>query len=286
MDLRQTTPYTHFLHAIGWIVERDPKTKTYIYIRKLPLTPFSVLKIQRPEKLPSITLINKLIKRYRVVQTNIELPDDVHLSQLVVWKYRRQIIPFLPSTSIVLNLHLSESNLLAFLKPKTRYNLHLTQKKDLKVKVFSGTELIKHESLFEALFKMQKQNAKRLGIFMLPRTWFYKQIKALGNNCFGVMTYKEDILVAATFYMVSDDTVYYSHNGSTSDGRRLFAPTACVWRGILEGKRRKLHYFDFEGIYDPRSKVVRWQGFTRFKKGFGGKEIMFPGLYSKWHWPF
>jgi lipid II:glycine glycyltransferase (peptidoglycan interpeptide bridge formation enzyme) len=55
---------------------------------------------------------------------------------------------------------------------------------------------------------------------------------------------------------------------------------------MLEGKKRGLAEFDFEGIFDARSKVIAWKGFTRFKKGFGGREVLTPGLYSKWTWPF
>ncbi len=100
------------------------------------------------------------------------------------------------------------------------------------------------------------------------------------------MAYLGGRLIAATFYMTSDTTVYYSHNGSLLEGRKMFAPTACVWAGMVEGRKRSLNQFDFEGIFDPRSKVVKWKGFTRFKKGFGSKEVMYPGLYSKWVWPF
>ena len=286
MDLRQTPKYSEFLRGIGWIIEKDAKSGAFIFIRKLPLTGFSVIKIQRASRLPNKSVLDRLIKKYRAIQLNIEPEGDNDIPLLVAWKMHRQTIPFLPSTTIILDLRLPFKTLLALMKQKTRYNLTLSAKKKVLVKISDGSALIQDPFLFEAMFAMQKQNAKRLGIFVLPKKWFAKQVKALGKHCFAAMAYVDEELVAATFYMTSDDAVYYAHNGSTELGRKLFAPTACVVAGILEGQKRKLKAFDFEGIYDPRSKVIRWQGFTRFKKGFGGGVEMTPGLYSKWIWPF
>ena len=61
MDLRQTEEYAKYLDSIGWVVEKDNKTKTNIYIKKIPLLGLSVLKLQRPNKLPEI---NDLKKNY------------------------------------------------------------------------------------------------------------------------------------------------------------------------------------------------------------------------------
>jgi lipid II:glycine glycyltransferase (peptidoglycan interpeptide bridge formation enzyme) len=286
MDLRQIDDYADFLKKIGWIVEFDKNSKSLIYIRKLPMTGFSVLKIQRPQKLLSKESLYTLVKKYKVLQCNIEPTHDQQTWKLTAWKFRRQKIPFLPSNTILLSLELNESQLKKQMKSKTRYNIRLAQKKGVEVKTIDGISLMKNKSDFDDLFFMQKQNAKRLGIFILPKNWFYKQIKALGDKCFATMAYFNNDLVAATFYMTSDDTAYYSHNGSTKLGRKVFAPTLCAWHGMLEGKRRGLAHFDFEGIYDSRSNVKRWKGFTRFKKGFGGREHMTAGLYSKWVWPF
>jgi lipid II:glycine glycyltransferase (peptidoglycan interpeptide bridge formation enzyme) len=63
---------------------------------------------------------------------------------------------------------------------------------------------------------------------------------------------------------------FYWHNGSLDIGKKLFAPTLCIWEAILECKRRRLKVFDFEGLYDERfpNKNTSWKGFSRFKLGF------------------
>ena len=63
---------------------------------------------------------------------------------------------------------------------------------------------------------------------------------------------------------------FYWHNCSTETGKKLFAPTLCVWEVIKESKRRNLQIFDFEGLWDERFPKLNknWQGFSQFKKGF------------------
>lgn len=282
MDLRQTDEYAKYLSSIGWVVERDKKTKTNIYIKKIPLLGLGVLKLQRPISLPQINDLKRIIKKHRVIQSNIETLNDNDISTIMKNGYKKNKTPFLPGTTISIDLSFSEKALLSLMKAKSRYNIRLAKKRGVVVKVVDGEMLMKNIKLFEDLFYMQRQNAKRLGIFLLPKKWFKVQIKSFGTKCFATMAYIKNELVAATFYMTSDDGIFYSHNGSTKVGRQNYAPTACVWKGMLEGKKRKLDFFDFEGIYDPRSKIKRWKGFTRFKKGFGGRKVMYPNLYSKW----
>lgn len=282
MDLRQTEEYAKYLSSVGWVVEKDKETKTNIYIKKIPLLSLSVLKLQRPAGLPQFNDLKRIIKKHRVIQSNIETINNSDIPTMVKGGYKKNKTPFLPGTTILINLSFSKKSLLSLMKAKSRYNIRLSKKRGVVVKVVDGEMLMKNEGLFEDLFFMQRQNAKRLGIFLLPKKWFRTQIKSFGNKCFATMAYIKDELVAVTFYMTSNDGVFYSHNGSILLGRKNYAPSACVWEGLLEGKRRKLEFFDFEGIYDPRSKIKKWKGFTRFKEGFGGRKVMYPNLYSKW----
>ena len=250
-DLRQTQEYAEYLKQIGWQVERVPD---FLYIKKLPLLPWSVAKLQRVKNV-NWQLVEKVRKKYRV----IKLFTEEMVAKKTIW----------------IDLTKSEKQLLAEMKPKTRYNIGLAQRRGAKIKIISGREIPETE-----LFNLLKQNARRLKIFSLPKKWFEAQIAAFKNKCFAVLALRlgsgqEDELLAGGFYMTSKDGCFYSHNGSTELGRSLMAPSLCVWEGIREAKRRKLKVFDFEGIYDGSRVLRRWQGFTKFKQGFGGTEISY-----------
>ena len=85
--------------------------------------------------------------------------------------------------------------------------------------------------------------------------------------------------------MTSKNACFHSHNGSTELGRKLIAPTVCVWEGVLEARRRKLKTFDFDGIDDGSKSLRHWKGFSKFKRSFGGKEIEFVSQFAKWFFP-
>lgn len=247
IDLRQTQEYASYMRRIGWEVAPVPD---WLYIKKIPLLPWSFGKLQRAKNV-DWKLVEKARKKHRI----IHLITEDTIAKKTIW----------------VDLRKSDKRLLAEMKPKTRYNIGLSRRKGVKVKIVAGEKILK-----TGLFNLLKQNANRLKIFEMPEKWFQVQVKVFGNKCFAVLASAKGRLCAGNFFMTSKDGCFYAHNGSTELGRRLMAPSLCTWEGMKEAKRRGLKTFDFEGIYDGSRWLRRWQGFTRFKRGFGGEEITFP----------
>lgn len=284
IDLRQTPEHGKFLQRIGWTVMRHSPTGTQLFFRRIPLTPFSILKLQRPRQLP-VPWVFDVAKRERAVYLNVEPNDEKQVGVLGGSKFHLHRSPFLPSRTIVVDLSTPERHILADMKAKTRYNIGLSYRNGVGVRVVAGDELIADSWLFDQLFDLQRAKTKQT-LELMSKKWLLAQVDAFKSRCFAVFGEYKRTFVAVAFYMTSNDTVFYSHNGSTDVGRRLFAPTFCIWEGMREAKRRKLRWFDFEGIFDERFPNPSWQGFSRFKRGFGGKEVVFPGLFRRWNWSF
>lgn len=53
------------------------------------------------------------------------------------------------------------------------------------------------------------------------------------------------------------------------------APYLLQWEIIKAAKGRGCRYYDFYGIDENK-----WPGVTRFKLGFGGEQVQFPGTYD------
>jgi lipid II:glycine glycyltransferase (peptidoglycan interpeptide bridge formation enzyme) len=87
--------------------------------------------------------------------------------------------------------------------------------------------------------------------------------------------------LAAVLRISTKDVSYYMYAAASSEGKKLFAPTIVAWNAIKSAKNEGKKVFDFEGIFDERFPLKSWKGFTRFKRGFGGKEIEYPGCVSK-----
>ncbi len=90
-----------------------------------------------------------------------------------------------------------------------------------------------------------------------------------------------DKIISALFILLHNKTAYYVYAASNNEGRKNFSPTLLTWNAILLTKKEGCKTFDFDGIYDDRFPIKTWLGFTKFKKGFGGKEIEYPGAFIK-----
>ncbi|HSX49301.1 MAG TPA: peptidoglycan bridge formation glycyltransferase FemA/FemB family protein, partial [Candidatus Saccharimonadales bacterium] len=104
---------------------------------------------------------------------------------------------------------------------------------------------------------------------------------AFGNNSRILIAESGGKPIAALFILIFDKVAYYMYAASNNEGKKLFAPTLLTWEAILLTKKSGCKIFDFDGIYDERFPLKSWLGFTKFKKGFGGKEIEYPGCFKR-----
>jgi len=98
------------------------------------------------------------------------------------------------------------------------------------------------------------------------------------------------IIGGAIFTTSSHDNqtfvTYYWQGFTNPEGRTSLSQYSLLYSGILWARSNGFKIFDFEGIYDERFPNKSWLGFTHFKKQFGGKEILYPGCYTKFRLPF
>jgi len=269
-DVRQTKAYAGFMEKLGWKIE-DSRQIT-IFIKKLPLLPFSVLKILRYQLPLNEKAIEKLIKKHKAVIIKKEpFAIEKQKNNQVYFKIQpNNQWPLTPTKTIWLNPQSSEKELTTKMKPKTRYNLKRVTRNKLKVKIISGEEITKKQ--LTDFYNLWSKN-KPHNLLFKPRFHELESlIESFGNQCFLVIIYHQSSLMACSLQLTSKNMVFYWHNGSTEKGKQLFAPTLCVWEAIMESKKRKMIVFDFEGIWDERYPKLNqgWKGFARFKQGFVG----------------
>ena len=288
MNIHQTKAHADFLRSIGWIIEEKiiRGTRVYAFVRELPVLSISVLKLQRIcPKLIDEEWIEYLEKKYHVYETLVEIDElDLYPKTIDLAKFMPAADFMLTTKTRIIDLSQSEDLMLAAMKPKTRYNIHVASKHALFTSIWSTKVIAGNDDLFEMIYGLLRTNAARIKMLLLPKQWIKKQFGCFGNDGFviGVFDAKKRLVNAAVFYC-SDTTCSYNHNGSTEIGRRFMGPTLAVWEGIKEGKRRGSLTFDFDGVFDERYPHTqkRFQGFGRFKEGFGGNELYFQPMYRK-----
>ena len=264
MDIRQTREYASYLKKEGWIVERIENTN--YFIKKLPLIG-SVLKIQRPEEI-RFEIIDKLCRKYQVFQIIIEPKYTNHCSLITGHGFRLSRNPYLPSKT----LHIDLTKPLVFDK-ETRRCIRIGDRVKIK-KVSSPSDLKKFHNSWKKSVKF---------------TRFVPNYQSLINlqSCFSI--HHPIILTshnAGAIFLRTENIVYYWQGFTNNEGRTSLSQYSLVYQGILWAKRMGCKVFDFEGVFDERFPNKSWLGFTHFKKSFGGKEILYPGCYTKLRFPY
>lgn len=273
MDIRQSPEYAQFIKSLGWQVQNIKGTNSFI--KKIPIAG-SIIKIQRTDKEIPFDEIEKVTKEKKAFQVILEPglvkinPDDFKK-----YKYKPLSSPFIPTKTIIKNIKKNEEEILNSFSKNKKRDVVYAQKRGLLVK----------EGVLEDFLKLKRQYL--LKKFIIP-LGINKEIKllfeAFRDKVKAVIVYKKDSPepLAGAIILISGKTAYYWQAAATDKGKKLLAPTLLVWEAIKLAKKEKCKYFDFEGIYDERFPKNRsWQGFTHFKRGFGGEEITYPAPLAK-----
>jgi lipid II:glycine glycyltransferase (peptidoglycan interpeptide bridge formation enzyme) len=94
--------------------------------------------------------------------------------------------------------------------------------------------------------------------------------------------YKGKILATAMVGFFGNRATFL-HGASSDENKNLMAPYLLHWEIIKKVKEAGMKEYDFWGIItkktDPK-KIKAWQGFSRFKEGFGGEVVEYAGAYD------
>jgi peptidoglycan pentaglycine glycine transferase (the first glycine) len=179
--------------------------------------------------------------------------------------------PVQPEHTLVLDLIKSEGELLAAMHEKTRYNVRLAEKKNL---------VLKNRN-FEDFLKLIKETTIRDKFSAHPKEHYQSMLEKIsGNGKSGMraelkIVYSGETPLAAAIVGYFGDTATYIHGASSNENRNLMAPYFLHWEIIKEAKSLGYKFYDFWGIDE-----VKWPGVTRFKRGFGGFEVSYPGTFD------
>lgn len=183
-----------------------------------------------------------------------------------------------PKDTLVLDLQKSEDEILSAMKPKTRYNIRLAEKKGVEI---SSTTF--EEKSFEDFWKLIQETSERDGIVSHSKAYYQKMLKALGIEgdlkCYLYLARYEGQVIAANIVLIFGTYAVYLHGASSNANRNLMAPYLLQWRQIQDARTAGCRIYDFWGITVDNAQP-KWAGITRFKQGFGGREVSYAGVYD------
>ena len=173
-----------------------------------------------------------------------------------------------PGQTSILDLEKTEEELLGGMHTKTRYNIRLAEKKGVKITEGSIAD-------FEGFWTLLDQTSGRDKFRPHGRS-YYKAMLEINNDFIKLFFAEyEGKKIATGIFSYFGDTFTYLHGGSANEMRNIMAPFALQWHCIKLAKSLGCKYYDFHGISDEK-----WPGVTRFKKGFGGSAVNYPGTFD------
>jgi lipid II:glycine glycyltransferase (peptidoglycan interpeptide bridge formation enzyme) len=151
------------------------------------------------------------------------------------------------------------------MKQKTRYNIRLSQKKGIKIKLATELEDIKH------FISLTHQTASRDGFKAHSPKYYANQFKTLAplgiQDLF--LAYKDKTPIAGILVNKFGTSATYVHGASSNEDRNLMATFLIQFVAINKYHENGYKEYDFWGT-NPNPNHP-WAGITRFKEGFGGQ---------------
>jgi len=185
--------------------------------------------------------------------------------------------PLFTNHTFVLDLTKPESDLLAAMHSKTRYNLRVAQKHNVTVTEDNS------DNAFAQYLALNEETTSRQGFYAHNKTYhqtMWKIMRAAGVAHLFTANYEGKVL-AAWIIFCWNKTIYYPYGTSSRDHREVMAPTLLLWEIALWGKAQGYESFDLWGALgeNPDAKDP-WFGFHRFKQGFNPRLVQFAGSFD------
>lgn len=181
-------------------------------------------------------------------------------------QYGSRVKDFMPSQTIIVDLHSSPEALRAAQHPKMRYNIGLAERKGVVCAPESAAALPDFLRIIGATYD-------RKGKQVLPTAYYEKLLAIPGAQLWTARF--DGRVVVANLCIGSGDTYVYLHGGSDDAYKQLMAPHLLQWEQMRYAKEQGYHWYDLWGIDE-----TRYSGVTRFKRGFGGREVAYIGTWE------
>lgn len=270
-DFRQKTG--NKILRLGLYDGKKLKEGYLLTIHRIPKTNFKVAMFtQGPD--PSRTMLTGLkeyAKKESLVFIRIEpatLPNPKIVALINKYKLKKSR-PFFNKSTYWIDLTKSEEDLLTGMHSKTRYNIRLATR--------HGVEVAQDNSpkAFEKYLELMDKTTTRQRYYAHTEKYhrlMWKTLRPAGIAHLLIAKYKGKILNTWIVFKWHD-FLYYPYGASSDEHKEVMASYAAMWNAIKFGKTLGLKTFDLWGADEVK-------GYTKFKKGFGGKKVEFAGTWD------
>jgi lipid II:glycine glycyltransferase (peptidoglycan interpeptide bridge formation enzyme) len=273
VEIQQSPLYKKYIEALHWDVVSLEGVN--MWFKKIPILG-TMAKIQRPEVLPYLPKLIPLLKNYNVRTVVVESSMNYSQEEFSAWVnglskfFRISKESYLSTKTILVDLSQPEKELFQNFSSAKRRAVRKAEKHGV---------VVKESKDIHAMIRVKNVSAGMFGgitTYGMDKLWKIFSPK----NATILLAYHTSLNspIGGILLLFWENIAYYWLVGATKKGKKLFAPTLLVWEALKVSKKRGMKYFDFIGVWDERTprKNTEWKGFSKFKEGFGGKELYYP----------
>jgi len=197
------------------------------------------------------------------------------------WVYSSDQIQF--RNTVLIDLSASEEEMLARMKPKTRYNIRLSEKKGVSLRVGNLEDL-------PLLYKMYAETSVRDGFVIRDENYYTTVWKLFMSNverltfnvpsCIPLIAEVENEPVAAIFLFMFAGRAYYVYGMSRNLHREKMPTYLLQWEAMKRAKASGCSAYDLWGAPEIFDESDSMWGVYRFKEGLGGEVVRTLGAYD------
>lgn len=210
------------------------------------------------------------------------------------WIFSREQIQY--RNTVLVDLQEDEDQMLARMKSKTRYNIRLSGRKGIQIRLGGESDL-------SSLYRMYAETSQRAGFAIRDEHYYLTLWKLFLGDGGGegsgpvaqpiIAEYEGDLVAGAVIFKFGD-RAWYLHGMSRLEHSDKMAPHLIQWEAMRWAKGQGCKTYDMWGAPDRFDKSDSLWGVYRFKRGFGGQVSLTIGawdyparsvlyaLYSRW----
>ena len=196
------------------------------------------------------------------------------------WNLKKASTDMTVASSLVVDIDGSEDDILGRMKPKTRYNIGLAQRKGVTVQMADSGNLADFYGLYV-------QTAKRNGFIPCSTDQFSAMFRCkFGANdaadiVFLLARHGRDILAGAIIG-ISGQCANFLYGASGNIKRNFMASSLMHWTGMRIARQRGCISYEMGAVSPTVDDAHPFNGLHRFKAGFGGRIELRSG---SWDYP-
>lgn len=259
------------LVGVALIVKHDlPYKKSYLYSPRGPVFGSRNWSLKIGQDL--LTKVSDIAQKENAIFFRIE-PKEILKSDTKIPRNFKTTDQVQPKMTQILNLQDSEDDLLKNMHHKTRYNIRLANRKG--VIITSSTNPNDADKFWQILL----QTTKRDKFKAFSKEYYREFIKYLSKSSLAkiyIANFKNEPIAAIIMTFFGSDANYI-HGASSNKYRNVMAPHLLQWQAIKDAKKMNYKWYDMWGVSPKDQPKHKWAGISRFKKGFGGKQIEYLG---------